>query len=155
MVVAINYSLNDENGNLFEHREIPVSYLHGPGAELFPKVEQALSGKSVGDQVKISLNPDESFGPYYPSLVITDALIKVAEDFRSLGAEIEAVNDKGEPHLFYLTSIENGTLTADGNHQLAAQTVNFSVTIASIRRATDEELRRWIPGRDRSVPMLQ
>ena len=25
VIVAINYSLNDENGNLFEYREIPVS----------------------------------------------------------------------------------------------------------------------------------
>jgi len=93
VVVAINYSLNDESGNHFEHREIPVSYLHGSAAELFPKVEQALSGKSVGDQVKISLNPDESFGQYYPSHVFTDALINLSEDFRRNGAEIEAVNE--------------------------------------------------------------
>ena len=78
IVVAINYSLNDESGNHFEHREIPVSYLHGSAAELFPKVEQALSGKSVGDQVNISLNPDESFGQHYPSLVFTDALNQCA-----------------------------------------------------------------------------
>lgn len=88
----------------------------------------------------ISLNPDESFGQHYPSLVFTDALINVPEDIRRIEAEIEAVNDRGETHLFYLTSIENGTLSADGNHQLAGQTVNFSVTIASVRRATDEEL---------------
>ena len=73
IVVAINYSLNDENGNLFKYREIPDSYLHGSSAELFPKVEQALPGKSVGDQVMISLNPDESFGQHNPSLVFTDA----------------------------------------------------------------------------------
>ena len=100
----------------------------------------------------ISLNPDESFGQHCPSLVFTDVLINVPEDFRRIGAEIEAVNDKGEPHLFYVTSIENGTLSADG---LAGQTVNFSVTIVSTRRATDEELRRGVPDRDRSVRMFQ
>gem|GEM_PF-1666026 len=74
------------------------------------------------------------------------------EDFRRIGAEIEAVNDKGEPHLFYVTSIENGALSADG---MAGHTVNFSVTIVSIRRAKDEELRRGIPDRDRSARMFQ
>ena len=70
VVVTINYLLNDEN---CKYRKIPVSYPHDSGVEMFPKVEQALPGKSVGDQVNISLNPDESFGQHYPSLVFTDA----------------------------------------------------------------------------------
>ena len=82
-------------------------------------------------------------------------IINVPEDFRRIGAEIEAVNDKDEPHFFYVTSIENGTLSADGNHQLAGQTVNFSVTIVSIRRATDEELRHGIPHRDPFMRFFQ
>lgn len=155
MVVAINYSLKDENGNLFEHRDIPVSYLHGSGAELFPKIEQALAGKSVGDQVNISLNPDESFGQHDPSLVFTDALFNVPEEFRRIGAEIEAESKKGESRLFYVTKIEDGTLTADGNHPLAGQTVNFIVTVVSIRQANDEEMRRGVPDQDPSMQLFQ
>ncbi len=122
---------------------------------LFPKIEQAKSGKSVGDQEKISLNPDVTSASIIPHLFFLDALINVPEGFRRIGAEIEAVNNKGESHLLYLNSIENGTLTADGNHQLAAQTANFSITIVSIRRAIDEELRLCTLDRDCSVRMFQ
>ncbi|MDX2476752.1 MAG: hypothetical protein QNL05_05250 [Gammaproteobacteria bacterium] len=87
-----------------------------------------------------------------PHLFLQMHIINVPEDFRRIGAEIEAGNDKGEPHLFYVTSIENGTLSADG---MAGHTVNFPVTIVSTRRATDEELPRGIPDRDRSVRMFQ
>ena len=80
--------------------------------------------------------------------VFTDALINVTQGFRRIGAEIKAVNDKDESHIISVTSIENGTLTADDNQQLAVQTATFSVTNVSIRRAKDEEMRRGIPDQD-------
>jgi FKBP-type peptidyl-prolyl cis-trans isomerase SlyD len=77
MVVSISYTLNDENGDLFEYRELPVSYLHGAGIDLFPKIEQALSGKSIGDEVCVTLSPEEGFGLRDPELQFTDSLVNV------------------------------------------------------------------------------
>mgnify|MGYP000160939180 FL=1 len=77
------------------------------------------------------------------------------EEFRRIGAEIEAESKKGESRLFYVTKIEKGTLTADGNHPLAGQTVNFIVTVVSIRQANDEEMRRGVPDMDPSMQLFQ
>lgn len=154
VVVSITYTLNDENGNLFEYRDLPVSYLHGAGSDLFPKIEQALDGKKVGDQVHVTLTPEEGFGQRDPALQFTDAMFNVPAEFRHIGAEIEASNDQGETRVFYATSIEDGKITFDASHPLAGQTVDFVVTIVGIRPASSEEMLRGTPEPDPGLPPM-
>lgn len=154
VVVSITYTLNDEKGNLFEYRDLPVSYLHGAGSDLFPKIEQALDGKSVGDQVSVTLTPEEGFGQRHPGLQFTDALFNVPAEYRHIGAEIEASNDQGETRAFYVTSMEEGKITFDANHPLAGQTVGFDVKVVGIRPATSEEMLRGTPEPDPGLPPM-
>lgn len=154
MVVSISYTLNDENGDLFEYRDLPVSYLHGAGIDLFPKIEQALSGKSIGDEVSVTLSPEEGFGQRDPELQFTDSLVNVPEEYRHIGAEIEAESDKGESRAFFVTRIEDGKITFDANHPLSDQTVGFIVTVVGIRPASDEEKLRGTPDLDPSLPPM-
>ncbi len=144
-VVSLNYSLYDEKGGLFEHRDIPVSYLHGSGSELFPKIEETLAGHAVGDKVPVELTPEDGFGEYDPNLMFTDNLENVPPELREVGKEVEAHNEQGEVRLFYVTKIDDDTLTVDGNHPLAGQTVNFIVIITDIRDATAEEIESGQP----------
>ena len=144
-VISLIYALHDESGNLVEYRDIPVAYLHGSGRELFPRIEQALAGHRVGDRVSVTLPPEDGFGPPDPSLVYTDDLDNVPPQFRRLGAEVEMRNELGESRIFTVTRIADGKLTADGNHPLAGQTVQFEVTITDIRDATEAELRDGVP----------
>ena len=154
MVVSISYTLNDEHGNLFEYRDLPVSYLHGSGVDLFPKIEQALAGKAIGDKVSITLSPEEGFGERDPRLQFTDVLSSVPEEYRHIGAEIEAESDKGESRVFFVTRIEDGKITFDANHPLAEQTVDFLVTVVGIRPASDDEMLRGTPDPDPSLPPM-
>lgn len=153
-VVSITYTLKGEDGKLFEYRDVPVSYLHGSGSDLFPKVEQALIGKSVGDRVNVVLSPDEGFGERDPNLQFKNALFDVPEDYRRIGAEIEARNEVGESRTFFVTQIEDGTVTFDANHPLVGQTVEFIVRIVGIRQASDQELQRGTPDADPGLPFL-
>ena len=154
MVVSITYTLHDESGKLFEYREVPISYLHGAGSDLFDKVEQSLAGKSVGDKVHVTLSPDEGFGQRDPNLQFKNPLFDVPEEYRHIGAEIEAKNELGEARPFYVSRIEDGTVTFDGNHPLAGQTVEFNVTIVGIRPASKQELKRGEPDPDPGLPIL-
>ena len=47
--------------------------------------------------------------------------------------------DGREQHLL-VTKIEGDSVTLDGNHPLAGQTLNFEVSVASLREATPDEL---------------
>jgi len=54
-VVTLTYTIRDESG-LCEKSDYPVSYLHGsPDSPMFPKIEKALEGLKVGDEVEVTL----------------------------------------------------------------------------------------------------
>ena len=93
-VVSITYRILDEDGSLLEQVDLPVSYVHGGHSNLIEKVERALEGHAVGDEVEVTLEPEEGFGEHDPSLTYTDDLANVPEQFRRLGAQVEMQNDR-------------------------------------------------------------
>ena len=152
-VVSLIYVLRNQRGEIFEYRDLPVSYVHGSGADLFPKIEQALEGRRVGDRVQVELTPADAFGDHDPKLTFTDDIENVPPELRQLGKEFEAQNAKGESIVFVVTRIEDSKLTVDANHPLAGQTITFEVTVKDIRAATPEEIRNGRPAGD--LPTLQ
>lgn len=152
-VVALTYTLRNQKGEVVEIHDLPVSYVHGSGADLFPKIERALDGKTVGDVVTIELTPEESFGHPDPKLRFTEAVENAPQELRQVGAHFEAQNAKGESIMLTVTCIENGKITVDANHPLAGQTVTFQVTVRDIRPATADEIRLGRP--HRGGPVLQ
>ena len=44
-------------------------YLHGGYDDIFPKIEEALQGKAIGESVQVKLQPDEAFGEYDAEMV--------------------------------------------------------------------------------------
>ncbi len=152
-VISLIYVVRNEKGEIFEYRDLPVSYVHGSGADLFPKIEQSLEGRAVGDRVSVQLSPAEAFGERDPKLTFTDDIENAPPELRRIGAEFEAQNAKGESIMLTVTRIEGDKITVDANHPLAGQTISFEVTVQDIRDATDEELRDGRPASD--LPMLQ
>jgi FKBP-type peptidyl-prolyl cis-trans isomerase SlyD len=63
-VVAITYEVFDNAGNLMEATTDPVIYLHGGYDGIFPRVDEELHGKDVGDTLEITLEPEDAFGDY-------------------------------------------------------------------------------------------
>jgi FKBP-type peptidyl-prolyl cis-trans isomerase SlyD len=138
-VVYIRYSILDANGNVTEQYDTPVGYVHGGNSGLLEKLESALTGKAVGDRVEVVLPPEEAYGPRDEDLTFTDDIENVPPQFRHLGAEVAMSNEAGETKAFYVSRIENGRLTVDGNHPLAGQQVTCMVDIMDIREATEQE----------------
>ncbi|MEW6591317.1 MAG: peptidylprolyl isomerase, partial [Pseudomonadota bacterium] len=61
------------------------------------------------------------------------------------GAEVLFENEAGETKPFYVTKIEDGKVTVDGNPSLAGQSVTCLVNVIDIRDATPEEIRNGRP----------
>lgn len=154
-VVSLTYTIHDEMGKLFEHSDLPISYLHGSGVDLFDKIEQAIENHLVGDKLEVVLTPESGFGNHDPSLTFTDDINNVPPEYHKIGAEIEAKNDKGESMKFYVTRIDQdkGEVLFDANHLLAGQTVKFNVTITEIRDATHNELKNGRPDSQYEAPL--
>jgi len=152
-VVSLIYVVRNEKGEIFEYRDLPVSYVHGSGTDLFPKIEQALEGRAVGDRVAVQLTPADAFGDRDPKLTFTDDIENAPPELRRVGAEFEAQNAKGESILLTVTRIEGDKITVDANHPLAGQNISFEVTVQEIRDATPEEIHNGRPAGD--LPSLQ
>ena len=62
-VVSIDYRLTDDNGQMIDSsQEVgPLNYLHGE-RNVIPGLESALEGKSLGDQIQVSIDPADAYG---------------------------------------------------------------------------------------------
>ena len=150
-VVSFIYSIVDESGELLEQSDIPISYVHGGKHDLFEKVEAGLDGCVAGDTIEVSLTPEEGFGARDPELTYTDKLENVPDEFRSIGAEVEMMNDQGDSRKFTVTRIENGKLTVDGNHPMAGKAITFRIKVTDIRDATPAEIANGVEAMEMPV----
>lgn len=141
-VVTLNYRVTNPEGVEVDDGKEPLIYLHGGHDDLFPKLEEALDGKTIGDTVTVRLHADEAFGEYDPELVQIEPLDKLPEEIE-VGMELEGEatdEDDDEVIVYRVTEINGDEATLDGNHPLAGQALVFTCTVAAVRPATAEEL---------------
>lgn len=140
-VVEIDYTLKDENGDVLDSSEgrQPLSYIQGTG-NLIPGVETALEGKGSGERVEITVPPETGYGVRDDSLVLTIEREKFGEveDLKP-GLRFRMDTPDG-PMIFTVVKLDETEVLVDGNHPLAGMTLNFDITVQSIREATTEEL---------------
>ena len=144
-LVYITYSILDARGMVVEQHDIPVGYVQGANSGILPAIEAAVAGHKVGDRVEITLSPEEGYGLRDESLVFQDDIENVPPQFRRIGAEVMFENEAGETKVFYVTAIEDGKVTVDGNPSLAGQSVTCLINVMDIREATPEEIRNGRP----------
>jgi FKBP-type peptidyl-prolyl cis-trans isomerase SlyD len=89
----------------------------------------------------VTIEGNQVFGPRDESLVFTDRLENVPEEYRQVGTSILMQNDQGRTRTFLVTRIDDRTLTVDGNNPLCGREVVFALEILSVRDATEEETR--------------
>ena len=139
-VVELQYQLFDTEGELIEKTDEPVEYLHGGYGGMFPAVEKALEGKSVGETCRIRLTPDDGFGDYDSDLVHVEPRDKFPETVE-IGMQFEGQGqESGDTIVYTVTDIAEGKVVVDGNHPLAGQTLSFECTVTSVRAASAEEV---------------
>ena len=140
--VELTYKVTDrKSGHVLTRVEFPLGYVHGHNEILAPSVHEKLEGKSVGDVIEVPIDGGQIFGPRDESLVFTDQIENVPEEYRQIGTSILMENDKGKTHSFIVTRMDDETLTIDGNNPLCGREVVFKLEILGVRDATDEETR--------------
>ncbi|MBM3580712.1 MAG: peptidylprolyl isomerase [Alphaproteobacteria bacterium] len=144
--VELAYRVIDKkSGEILIAVEFPIGYVHGANDILMPSVTKDLEGKAAGDVVEVSFNGDQIYGARDESLVFTDYIENVPEEYRKVGTTIMAENDKGKARSFIVTRIDDKTLTLDGNHPLCGREIVFKLEILNVRDATEEEIEAGGP----------
>jgi len=140
--VELTYKVTDrKSGHVLARVEFPLGYVHGHNEILAPSVHTALEGKSGGDVIELTIDGNQIFGPRDESLVFTDHIANVPEEYRSIGTAILMENDRGQTRSFVVTRMDDETLTVDGNNPLCGRDVVFTLEVLNVRDATDEEAR--------------
>lgn len=139
--VELNYRVvDDKTGDALISIEYPLGYVHGINDVMSDYVTKNLYGKKVGDIIEVPIDTKQLYGERDESLVFTDRIENVPEEYREIGMTITMENDKGEQKSFIVTRFDDKTLTVDGNNPLCGRDVTFVLEVLSIRDATDEEM---------------
>lgn len=140
--VELTYKVTDsKSGHILSGVEFPLGYVHGHNEILAPSVHKALEGRCAGDVIEVPIDGNRIFAPRDESLVFTDRLENVPEEYRQIGVSILMENDKGESRTFVVTRMDDETLTVDGNNPLCGKEVVFRLEVLTVRDATDEEMK--------------
>jgi len=140
--VELTYKVTDrKSGHVLTRVEFPLGYVHGHNEILSPSVHRALEGRSAGDVIEVPIDGNQIFGPRDESLVFTDSIENVPEEYRQVGTSILMENDRGQTRSFLVTWMDDDKLTVDGNNPLCGREVVFTLEILTVRDATDEETR--------------
>lgn len=139
--VELNYKVIDtKTGDVLVTVEYPLGYVHGVNDVMSDAVTKELYGKKVGDIIEVPVDTTLLYGERDESLVFTDRIENVPEEYREIGMTITMENDKGEMKSFIVTRFDDKTLTVDGNNPLCGREITFVLEVLSIRDATEEEI---------------
>ena len=140
--VELTYKVTDKkSGHVLTTIEFPLGYVHGRNEILAPFVHAELEGRSAGEVIEVPIDGNRILGARDESLVFTDHVENVNEEYRKVGISILMESDKGQTRSFLVTRVDDKTLTVDGNNPLCGREVVFTLEIVTVREPTDEEAR--------------
>jgi len=142
-VVSLRFTLTNEKGNVLDRSpdDGPLEYLHG-AAGILPELERHLAGKAAGDAFDITITPDRGFGERLPALVevLSRSMWPENSPELAVGLAVTRTDPNGTTQNYLVTAIDADSVTVDGNHPLAGQTLRFQGTVVGVRAGTPEEL---------------
>ena len=141
-VVLMHYTLKNDAGDVIDSSEggDPLPFLQGHG-NIIPGLESALEGSKAGDKLDVSIKPEKAYGERMKDAIqeIPKSALKGIDEVK-VGMQLQSQDQDGNAFLVNVTKIEDDKITVDANHPLAGQTLHFSVSIESVRKAEAEEL---------------
>ena len=138
--VTMHYRLTLDNGTVVDESfgGEPLVYQHG-AQNIVPGLERQLTGKSAGDECKVSVEPTEGYGEYDPAAEqpVPRTQFPPDADLQS-GMSFQAQSPQGTMVLF-IRRIEGDDVVVTSNHPLAGERLNFEIQIVDVTVTTEDE----------------
>lgn len=141
-VVTIDYTLKNDDGEVLDSSKEngELSYLHGHQG-IVEGLEEALEGKTEGEKVEATLDPEKAYGERDERLLFDVGRDRMPDDADlEVGMQFLAQGQDGSQRPVTVAAIGDDNVTLDGNHPLAGERLHFDVTINGVREASDEEI---------------
>jgi len=132
-IVSIHYTLTGDDGQIIDSSQgqDPLQYEQGAG-NIIPGLEQALEGRSSGEDVQVTLEPDDAYGQRNDSMVQTVP----RETFKDVeqvepGMQFRVETEQG-PMVVQVKDVADENVVLDFNHPLAGERLHFDVNIMEV-----------------------
>ena len=140
-VVTLHYTLKDNDGNIIDQSEDgSFLYLHG-AMNIIPGLENALTGKTAGDEVSVKVTPEEGYGVKDPERIqdVPKEMFENSDEI-AVGTQFHAQSPDGGAIVVTVIEVKDDVVVIDGNHALAGVDLNFDVKVIEVRKASEEEM---------------
>lgn len=148
MVVGLEYSLIDANTK----EQLDSNVGHGAlefitgKSQIIPGLESKLMGLEEGTKTDVMVDPKDGYGEIQEEGYQTLPKEQFAGIDLVEGMTLYGTGENGDTIQVKVKSVQENDVTIDYNHPLAGRTLMFSVTIASVRAATEEEISMGVVG---------
>jgi FKBP-type peptidyl-prolyl cis-trans isomerase SlyD len=140
-VVMIHYTLTDDEGEKLDSSMggEPLAFIQGLG-NIISGLENALKGRVKGDRFKVSIDPEEGYGPHDKEKIqpVPRSAFEGVEEVMP-GMQFQAQTPEGV-QLVTVVDVAGDEVILDGNHPMAGMTLHFDVEVMDVRDATPEEI---------------
>jgi len=116
----------------------PLEFTMGRN-ELFPALEAALVGLTIGDERNVELTAEQAYGPRDEDAVREVALDLVPKESRVVGTVLLAEDDSGGQREVTVREISDEMVVLDLNHPLAGEALSIDIRILTVRPPESED----------------
>lgn len=134
--ISLEYTLKLDDGSTVDSNvgKAPLIFVMGAGSVL-PGLESELMGLGLRQSKKITLSPEQGYGPVKDEAFDQVETERIPEDAREVGAILIAQDGQGGRIPVRVHQVGDEQITLDYNHPLAGKTLNFDVKVLGIEDA--------------------
>lgn len=133
--VQVHYTGTLEDGTVFDSsvgRE-PLQFTLGAG-QMIPGFEQGVLGMKLGESKRVTIPPEQAYGPYYEDRVWVIDRAQLPPGLEpAVGQRLQMASAQGQIIVVTVAAVSAANITVDANHHLAGKTLIFEIQLVAIR----------------------
>lgn len=132
--VSFEYTLTLEDKEVIDTNvgADPLVFTHG-SSQIIPGLEDQMVGMKAGDAKKVTVNPEDGYGPVLQEAIIELKTEQVPESSRKAGAMLQTKSPDGQIVRGRVSKIDGEKAIIDLNHPLAGKTLFFDVKVLDVK----------------------
>ena len=123
----------------------PLEFIMGK-SQIIPGLEKALIGMEIDEKSDIIVKAEDAYGQINEEAVQTLPIDQFAGIDLVEGMTLYGQDDNGQSTQVVVKSFDDKEVTIDFNHPLAGKDLMFSITVASVRQTTLDEMTTGVVG---------
>ena len=135
-LVSVHYTGKLTNGEVFDSSKDrdPLEFTLG-NKKLLGGFEEGVVGMKPGETKSVTLNPEQAFGDRREDLVLKFPKNEFPQHITpAVGLQLKLRNASGANLTVVITEVGEDSVTLDGNHPMAGQTIVFDIELIEIKK---------------------